>query len=100
MYDNKTNEELIELLEERDETIDNLKQEVEEVVDDSNERINAVQEEYGGCLDSRELEEFTEKAYHSGYDAGFVDCHDNDRAKPMKGQLKHWLEFKMMERLS
>lgn len=98
-YDNKTNEELIELLEERDEKIEEMDC-YEAQVDDLEAEVGQLTDEinsYDVSLSDRE--EVSEKAFNAGYNNGFGDCHDNDRAKPMKGNLKHWLNFKMENRL-
>jgi len=85
----KSKEELIELLEERDNKIDELKQEIETNSDDYMFNTAELNEMYSGHLDKRELEELTEKTYAAGYQAK-----ENNEPK-----LKSWLNYKIGARI-
>jgi len=88
-YENKTEEELIELLEDRDEKIEELEQEVCEAseLEDEVSELQGQLDEVNSALTDRE--EVSERAFYSGYKSGanseFV--------------LKSWLNFKIEERI-
>ena len=85
-YENKTNEELIELLEEKDEEV----QELESRASDSEDELNELRVDNSILEEFREdKEEFAKSAFDSGYDSGFNKDH----------QLKAWLNYKIGERL-
>lgn len=88
MYENKTIEELIDFLIERDELIVELKQEVETITDDYNETTAETNEMYSDSMDKSEQEELAEKSFYAGRDS-------NLNSTP----LKAWLNYKIGERL-
>jgi len=92
MYSDKTNEQLIELLEERDETIEEKTQEIESKADEYNVIFNELHELHSETMDKIELEEFTKSVFMAGYEAG-------RSGKTGATPLKCWLNYKMMERM-
>ena len=94
MYSGKTSEELIELLEARDEEIEELEckaQSIEDLEDEIRTLSNEIAE-HDESLSDRE--EVSEKAFNAGYDACDSDCKGS-----YIGKLKRWLNFKMEARL-
>jgi len=90
MYDNKTNEELIELLEERDEKIEELEQEVTESTESLENAYNDLSRLHE--IDDFDKEGFAQKAYYAGF---------KESMRPInRGMLKEWLNYKMMENIS
>ena len=90
MYENKTIEELIDLLEGQDDEIEELKQEANEA-EALQEEVCALQEQiddFNAAMGDRE--EVSEKAYYAGYQC----CNDG-----LMTILKGWLTFKMEARL-
>lgn len=88
-YENKTKEELIDLLEAKDEEINTL-QENEQIIDDLTDEIRNYenqQEEYNEALADRE--QVSEKAFYAGYDA----------YKSAAFKVKAWLNYKIEARL-
>jgi len=87
-YDNKTVEELIELLEERDESIVELNHEVEMITDDYDMNTAEINEMYSDSMDKQEQYELASKAFYAGRDSDFNST-----------PLKAWLNYKVGERL-
>ena len=88
-YENKTNEELIELLESKDEEIEQFEehdQTVEELEDENRDLQNII-DDYNSSLSDRE--EVSEAAFDAGYEAK-----ENNEAK-----MKAWLNYKIGARL-
>mgnify|MGYP003637413969 CR=1 FL=1 len=88
-YENKTNEELIELLEAKDEEISEFEesdQSIEELMSENQDLQNIVNE-YDESLSDRE--EVSELAFNAGYDAC---CTGSE-------QLRGWLNFKIGARI-
>jgi len=92
-YENKTIEELIGLLEERDESIESLQEELqcaESSLSDANDTVDDLAIDNSILEDWREdKEEIVKKAFDAGY---------NTIKKPMN-DLKAWLNYKIGERL-
>ena len=78
-YENKTNEELTELLEERDQSIEDLNDEITSDAEDAKDYDRAI----------KDLSTIAEKSFYAGY---------NTIKKPMN-DLKAWLNYKMEARL-
>jgi len=88
-YENKTNEELIDLLEAKDEEINTLQeneQSIDDLVDEIRDYENQ-QEAYNDALVDRER--VSEKAFYAGYDA----------YKPDDSKVKAWLNYKIEARI-
>lgn len=88
-YENKTNEELIELLEARDEELEQIEehdQSIEELEDENRDLQNII-DDYNSSLSDRE--EVSEAAFDAGYEAK-----ENKEAK-----MKAWLNYKIGARL-
>lgn len=88
-YENKTNEELIELLEARDEELEQIEehdQSIEEAEDENRDLQNII-DDYNSSLSDRE--EVSEAAFDAGYEAK-----ENNEAK-----MKAWLNYKIGARL-
>jgi len=88
-YENKTIEELIDLLEAKDEEINELEeseQNIEELSDEVSELQNQI-DDFNSSMGDRE--QVSEKAFNAGYDACRVGG----------AQLKSWLNYKIEERL-
>lgn len=84
-YENKSVDELIELLEDRDMKIEELEQEVEEgecVMTDLRFELSQVEEE-------DEPEDIAERAFDAGFNAG----------TGLENQMKSWLNYKIEARL-
>lgn len=92
-YENKTNEELIELLEARDEELEQIEEQIEEhdqsieEVEDENRDLQNIIDDYNSSLSDRE--EVSEAAFDAGYEAK-----ENNEAK-----MKAWLNYKIGARL-
>ncbi len=89
-YENKTNEELIDLLDERDEEIEVLEQckmEIDALEDEVTLRQSQI-DEHDESLSCRE--EVSEKAYYAGF---------NDANNTTLSNIKGWLNFKVENRL-
>lgn len=89
-YENKTNEELIELLEAKDEEINILQeneQNAQELTDEISDYESQV-EEHNEALADRE--QVSEKAYYAGFDDA-----KNEKLSSIKG----WLNFKVEQRI-
>ena len=89
MYSNKWNEELIELLEERDEHIDELDCKLEDVIG-FEEEVSDLQnqiDDFNSSLGDRE--EVSEKAFYAGFTEGSRTL----------DPLKPWLNYKMEARI-
>lgn len=88
-YENKTNEELIELLEAKDEEIQQQQehdQSIEELEDENRDLQNVI-DDYNSSLSDRE--EVSEAAFDAGYEAK-----ENQLPK-----LKAWLNYKIGARI-
>lgn len=88
-YENKTNEELIELLEARDETINEL-EEYEQSCDDlqdENRDLQNIIDEYDSAVSDRE--KVSESAFFAGHHEGL----NGNQA------LKSWLNYKIRARI-
>ena len=88
-YENKTNEELIELLEAKDEIIGELEENEQSCSDleSENADLQKIVNDYDESLCDRE--EVSELAFNAGYDA----CHTGSE------QLRGWLNFKIGARI-
>ena len=89
-YENKTKEELIDLLEAKDEEINDLQeneQSIEELADEISD-YESQQEEYNEALADRE--QVSEKAFYAGFDA--YQCGEVN-------EQKAWLNYKIEARL-
>lgn len=88
-YKNKTNEELIDLLEAKDEEIEELEANEQSIDDleDENRDLQAIINEHDESLGDRE--EVSELAFDAGYEA-------KENNEP---QLKAWLNFKIGARI-
>ena len=88
-YENKTNEELIELLEARDETINDLEEYEQSCGDleDENRDLQSIIDEHDSSVSDRE--EVSEAAFNSGWHA----CCNG------KAKLKSWLNYKIEARI-
>lgn len=85
-YENKTNEELIELLEEKDREIENQKDRIEDLKTDCKDyRIQV--------SDYKDLEEERESITEHAFNAGYDSCCTGSE------QLRGWLNYKMEVRL-
>ena len=88
-YENKTNEELIELLESKDEEIEQFEenhQSIEDLESDNQDLQNVI-DDYNSSLSDRE--EVSEAAFKSGHKSGL----DNEAL------LKSWLNYKIGARI-
>jgi hypothetical protein len=88
-YENKTNEELIELLEAKDEEISEFEehdQSIEELEDENRDLQNVI-DDFNSSLSDRE--EVSELAFNAGYEA-------KESNQPL---LKSWLNFKIRARI-
>jgi len=88
-YENKTNEELIELLEARDKKLEQIEendQSIEELEDENRDLQNII-DDYNSSLSDRE--KVSEAAFDAGYEAK-----ENNEAK-----MKAWLNYKIGARL-
>ena len=88
-YENKTNEELIDLLEVRDERIGELEENEQSIDDleDENRDLQNIVNEYDSAVSDRE--KVSEVAFNAGYQAK-----ENNQA-----QLKAWLNYKIGARI-
>lgn len=89
----KSVDELIEIIEQKQETIDQLEQAVEEANEQCEEYETENEEMISNTLDQQEQEELAVKCFYGGF-----DCADTDKSKEAL-KLKSWLNFKMEERL-
>jgi len=88
-YENKTNEELIDLLEAKDKEISDLQeneQNIEELTDEISD-YESQQEEYNEALSDRE--QVSEKAFYAGFKS----------AENKELVVKSWLNYKIEARL-
>lgn len=92
-YENKTEEELISILDERDENIETLCEEIDSLQQDNeelSEEVSIISTELSLFREfEEEKEEFANNAFDSGFDSGV-----NGEQK-----LKSWLNFKIGARL-
>lgn len=92
-YENKTEEELIQLLEERDENIESLEEELqcaESSLEEANDTVDDLSIDNSMLEEFREnKEELVQEAWDSGYESG-----DKKEA-----QLKSWLNYKIGARI-
>ena len=65
-YTDKTNEELIELLEDKQETINQLEGELEEAKEDAAESFSEMEEVVESSFDIQQQEELAEKSFYAG----------------------------------
>ena len=89
MYENKTIEELIDLLEGQDDKIEELEQEVDEVKAELSDTYDSLSELYE--IEDFDKESFAEKAFNAGF-----ECADSDGSLT---KFKGWLNYKMEARL-
>jgi len=88
MYDNKTNEQLVELLEERD-------QKIEEVEQSLTEEQESLVSAYNDLSRLHEIDDFDESAFaEKAFYAGFTE------GSRTLDALKPWLNYKIMENIS
>lgn len=86
-YENKTNEELIDLLEGRDDEIDELKQK-------NDETSMELSDSYDQLSELHEIEDFDKETFaNNAFDAGY-EAKGNNEAK-----LKSWLNYKIGARI-
>ena len=90
-YENKTNEELIELLEQRDEELEEYEMKVGDIEcerDSAYDDLSVLHE-----LEDFDKESFAEKAFDRGVEAGQNFKHDKTKI------MKAWLNYKIEARL-
>ena len=88
-YENKTNDELIELLEAKDEKISEFEEHDQTIdeLEDENRDLQNIIDDFNGSLSDRE--EVSEFAFNAGYEA-------KESNQPL---LKSWLNFKIGARI-
>jgi len=87
-YENKTIEELIELLEEKDEEIQQLECKADDLEMEQADYVSEIESITEYSMDKHEQEELAEKSFYAGLDS-------NSNITP----LKAWLNYKIEERL-
>ena len=85
-YENKTNEELIELLEEKDEEIQQLECKADDLEMEQADYVNEIESMTECSIDKQEQEELAEKSFYAG-----LYSSRNLTLTP----LKAWLNYKM-----
>ena len=87
-YENKTNKELIELLEEKDEEIQQLESKADDLECEQADFVSEIESITEYSMDKSQQEELAEKSFYAGRDS-------DTNSTP----LKSWLNYKIGERI-